>query len=84
MNEVYSIVQKRCVSCHATRPTDDLITVPPNGVVFETPQEIVLLKDRIMQRVVVTKTMPQANKTGMTEEERAAIRCWIEQGAKSE
>ena len=82
MNEVYSIVQKRCQSCHATRPTDEVITAPPNGVVYETPQDIVRLKDKIMQRVVVTKTMPQNNKTGMTEEERNTIRCWIEQGAK--
>jgi uncharacterized membrane protein len=79
--EVNSIVQKRCVSCHAHKPTDDVISAPPNGVVYETPQDIVRLKDKIMQRVVVTKTMPQNNKTGMTEEERNIIRCWIEQGA---
>jgi len=82
MNEVYAIVQKRCVACHSTKPTDDVITAPPNGVVYETPQDIIKLKDKIMQRVVVTKTMPQANKTGMTEEERKLVRCWIEQGAK--
>jgi uncharacterized membrane protein len=34
-----------------------------------------------MQRVVVTKTMPQNNKTNITEEERNRIRCWIESGA---
>ncbi|QEC58583.1 urate hydroxylase PuuD [Flavisolibacter ginsenosidimutans] len=82
MSQVYAIVQKRCVACHATKPTDDVITAPPNGVVYETPQDIIKLKDKIMQRVVVTKTMPQNNKTGMTEEERNFVRCWIEQGAK--
>lgn len=82
MNQVYAIVQKRCVACHSTKPTDDVITAPPNGVVYETPQDIIKLKDKIMQRVVVTKTMPQANKTGMTEEERNLVRCWIQQGAK--
>ena len=81
MGEVYAIVQKRCVTCHSTRPTDDVIKAPPNGVVYETPQDIAKLKDKIMQRVVLTKTMPQNNKTGMTEEERELIRCWIEQGA---
>jgi len=79
--EVNAIVQKRCTACHSTKPTDDVFTAPPNGVVYETPQDIVKLKDKIMQRVVVTKTMPQNNKTGMTEEERNTIRCWIEQGA---
>jgi uncharacterized membrane protein len=82
INEVYAVVQKRCVSCHSTRPTDDVITAPPNGVVYETPQDIARLKDKIMQRVVVTKTMPQNNKTGMTEEERNLIRCWIDKGGK--
>jgi uncharacterized membrane protein len=42
----------------------------------------VKLKDKIMERVVITKTMPQNNKTNMTPDERETIRCWIEQGAK--
>ena len=83
INEAYAIIQKRCVSCHSTKPTDDVLTAPPNGVVYETPQDIVRLKDKIMQRVVLTKTMPQNNKTNMTEQERDAIRCWIEQGAST-
>ena len=74
------IIQKRCLTCHSTKPTDDVFTAPPNGITYETPQNIVQLKDKIMQRVVITKTMPQNNKTGMTEEERNTIRCWIEQG----
>jgi uncharacterized membrane protein len=81
INEVNLIVQKRCITCHSTKPTDDVFTAPPNGVVYDTPQDIVRLKDKILQRVVLTKTMPQNNKTGMTEEERNIIRCWIEQGA---
>lgn len=48
---------------------------------YDTPDDIVKKKDLIMQRVVLTKTMPQNNKTNMTEEERNTIRCWIEQGA---
>lgn len=81
-DDVYAIVQKRCVSCHSRQPTDDVITAPPNGVVYETPDDIIKLKDKIMQRVVITKTMPQGNKTGMTEEERNAVRCWILGGVK--
>ncbi len=82
INEVYAIVQKRCTSCHSWKPTDDVLTAPPNGVVYETPADILRLKDKILQRVVITKTMPQNNKTGMTEEERNRIRCWIEQEAQ--
>lgn len=79
--EVNTIVQARCISCHSSKPTDDVTTTPPNGVTYDTPDNIVKLKDKIMQRVVITKTMPQNNKTNMTLEERELIRCWIEQGA---
>ena len=80
-SQVSAIIQSRCSSCHSAKPTDDFYTAPPNGVSYDTPENIVLLKDKIMQRVVVTKTMPQNNKTNITEKERDIIRCWIDQGA---
>ena len=80
--DVMPIIQARCTPCHGSKPTDDVYTSPPNGVVYETPGDIIKLKDKIMQRVVVTKTMPPNNKTNLTEAERDVIRCWIEQGAK--
>ena len=79
---VQAIVQQRCVSCHSSKPTDAVYTTAPNGVKYDTPQEIVAKKDLILQRVVLTKTMPQNNKTNMTPEERELIRYWIENGAK--
>ena len=82
-DEVNSIIQQRCISCHSYKPTDNVYTAAPNGVRYDTPQEIVVKKDLIMQRVVLTNTMPQNNKTNMTPEERDVIRCWIEQGGKT-
>ncbi|MGH2553367.1 MAG: urate hydroxylase PuuD [Chitinophagaceae bacterium] len=79
--EVNVIIQQRCVQCHSSKPTDNTYTAAPNGTKYDTPQEIVAKKDLIMQRAVITKTMPQNNKTNMTPEEREVIRCWIEQGA---
>ena len=81
--EVNNIIQQRCISCHSSKPTDDTYKAPPNGVKYDTPLEIAAKKDLIMQRVVVTNTMPQNNKTNMTPEERDVIRCWIEQGAST-
>ncbi|MBS1742778.1 MAG: urate hydroxylase PuuD [Bacteroidetes bacterium] len=81
-DEVNAIVQKRCVSCHSAKPTDDVYTSAPNGIMYDTPEQILAKKDMIMQRVVVTKTMPQNNKTNITQKERDKIRCWIEQGAR--
>ncbi len=79
--QVNNIIQTRCISCHSSKPTDNVYTAPPNGVKYDTPQEIVAKKDLIMQRVVITMTMPLNNKTNMTPEERELIRCWIESGA---
>jgi uncharacterized membrane protein len=79
INEVNLIVERRCKQCHSSRPTDDVFKAPPNGVVYDTPDDIIKLKDKILQRVVITKTMPQNNKTNMTEEERQIIACWIQQ-----
>jgi uncharacterized membrane protein len=81
ITEVQAIVQKRCIQCHSASPTDDVYKTAPNGVMYDTPEDIFKKKDLIMQRVVITKTMPQNNKTNITEEERNIIRCWIEQGA---
>ncbi len=81
-SEVNEIVQKRCIQCHSKTPTDDVYKTAPNGVMYDSPEDIQKKKDLIMQRVVVTKTMPQNNKTKITEEERNTIRCWIDQGAK--
>ena len=79
--EVNKIVQKRCVACHSSHPTDDVYQAAPNGVMYDTPEQIYKLKDKIMQRVVITKTMPQNNKTNITQKERDMIGCWINQGA---
>lgn len=81
-SEILPIFQARCISCHSSRPTDETWTSPPNGVVYDTPQDIVRLTDKILQRVVITETMPQNNKTGMLPAERELIRCWIEQGGE--
>ncbi len=82
--QVNAIIQKRCVSCHSANPTDEVIKLAPNGILFDKKEIILKFAERINQRVVITLTMPQANKTGITQEERDAIACWIENGAKAE
>jgi uncharacterized membrane protein len=81
-SEVQPIIQKRCVSCHSSTPTDETQVVSPNGVMFDTPEQIRTMAERIMVRAVQTKTMPQANKTEITDEERDILGRWIQQGAK--
>jgi len=81
-SSIQPIIQNRCVNCHSANPTDDVNKTAPNGIMFDTPEQIKSHSDRILVRAVQTKTMPQGNKTGMTEEERELVRVWIEQGAK--
>ncbi len=79
---VYNIIKDRCQQCHSSKPTDKIWTSAPNGMKLNTPDEIKAQIDQIMQRVVITETMPNNNATNMLPEEREMIRCWIEQGAK--
>jgi uncharacterized membrane protein len=79
---IQPIIQQRCTGCHSSHPVDDTYTIAPNGIMFDTPDQIKSHLDRILVRAVQTKTMPQGNKTNMTEEEREQLRIWIEQGGK--
>lgn len=80
--EANAIIQRRCVQCHSASPTDDQWTSAPNGVMYDTPEQIRNMSDKIMTRAVRSKTMPQGNKTKMTDEERLILKRWILQGAK--
>ncbi|HMC98322.1 MAG TPA: urate hydroxylase PuuD [Flavobacteriales bacterium] len=82
--EANAVIQKRCVQCHSANPTDDVNLVAPNGVMYDTPEQIHNYADKIMARAVRTRTMPQGNKTGMTDEERTILKRWILQGAKTD
>jgi uncharacterized membrane protein len=80
--EVHGIIVKRCVQCHSANPTDDVLKVAPNGISFDDPKSLVKYSERILSRAVITKTMPQGNKTHITQDERDLIQCWIEHGSK--
>ena len=69
-------------TCHSAHPTDDVFRQAQAGVMFDTPEQIEARAQRILVRAVQTRTMPLGNKTGMTDEERALIGAWIEQGAR--
>jgi len=80
--EARDIVERRCISCHAAKPTHPSFPEPPGGVALDDPALIRSFAPRIMERAVVTKTMPLGNLTGMTDEERLALGAWIAQGAR--
>ena len=41
------IMVHRCMVCHSSHPTDDTFKVAPNGIMFDVPENVVQLKDRI-------------------------------------
>ncbi|HEX7172757.1 MAG TPA: urate hydroxylase PuuD [Candidatus Limnocylindria bacterium] len=78
----HGIIQTRCLPCHSRNPTYEGITAPPQGITFETFEQIQALAPRIEQMAVILKAMPPSNVTGMTEGERETLGAWIRQGTK--
>lgn len=79
-----AVIQKRCAVCHSADAADRTFGAAPAGVAFDTPAQIRARIERIRARAVETQTMPPANKTFMTDEERALLGRWIAQGGRVE
>jgi uncharacterized membrane protein len=79
--DVRHVIDRRCAACHSTTPTDLTFGAAPAGVTFDTPAQILARAARIGERAVVTRTMPPANRTNITDAERALLGRWIAQGA---
>ena len=69
-------VRGRCSMCHAREPFWDGIRWAPKGVVLETDADIARHAREVFLQAGASHAMPPANLTGMTQEERAAIRDW--------
>jgi uncharacterized membrane protein len=79
--EVRHVIDRRCAACHSAHPSDLTYGIAPAGVMFDTPEQIIARAARIRERAVITRTMPPGNKTRITDEERALLGRWVEQGA---
>ena len=74
-----AIIQERCSSCHASVPTHAGFQAAPNGIVFDTEQDIIRHAGAINQQSVLTNVMPIGNLTGMTDAVRDLIGRWFQQ-----
>jgi uncharacterized membrane protein len=79
--KVQAIVGQRCLPCHSQHPSDPTFPVPPNGVTFETADNLQKFAPKIKQRVFIDKTMPLVNRTQITDDERALLAAWVDGGA---
>jgi uncharacterized membrane protein len=75
------IIGTRCLRCHSQHPGDDVFMSAPNGVMFDTPEEIKTMASKIKYRVYDLANMPFNNKTHITDEERAELAAWVDAGA---
>ena len=74
--DVRHVIDRRCAACHSSQPSDSSFGAAPGGVAFDLPEQIRTHAARIRERAVVTRTMPPANKTHITEDERAVLDRW--------
>jgi uncharacterized membrane protein len=71
-----SIIELRCEPCHSTTPTQAGFSAPPNGLVFQTLDQLAAHLPEVQQQLSM-RTMPLGNLTQMSEEERAQLLMWI-------
>ena len=79
--QAQAVIAERCLPCHSATPTQPGFPAAPNGVVFDTPQQIVARSQQIYEQAVVTRNMPFGNLTGITQQERDLLGQWVQQGA---
>ncbi len=78
---VQPIFAKHCTTCHAEKPTSDLVTAPPLGVMLDNHAHARMFAARVKKVAVDAEIMPLGNTTGMTRAERDALGRWIDAGA---
>lgn len=70
------IVGQRCVSCHAVNPTNAGFAAAPAGIVLETAEQALAIKEKMIP-ALQTGYMPLGNMTGMTDQERQQLMVWL-------
>lgn len=81
---VRGIIDLRCVSCHSRKPTEPGLAAAPNALSFDSVEDVALRAPAIKATSVLARTMPPGNNTRMTNEERALLGRWVDQGASIE
>ena len=75
-----TVLERRCVSCHALNPKQEGFAQPPKGVMLETAEQIAQHAAKIAE-TVANRYMPIGNLTQMTDEERTVVAQWFAGGA---
>ena len=78
---LHQVFAKRCIACHAAKPTWEGFAQPPKGVILETPEQVGQHAAKVAE-TVGNGYMPLANLTNISDDERKLIATWFAQGAK--
>jgi uncharacterized membrane protein len=70
------IVGQRCTSCHAVSPTNAGFASAPAGIVLESAEQALAMKDKMIP-ALQTGYMPLGNLTKMTAQERLQLMVWL-------
>ena len=74
--EAKQVIDGRCVSCHADKPSFQGLAEAPKGLKLDTRERIEAQRIAIRQQTVLSRAMPPGNLTGMTDEERNVLDRW--------
>ena len=74
--DIFPVIQARCVTCHAARPDHPGFAAAPVGILLDREEAVDLQALIIFNAVIVTRSMPLANATQMSDEERDLIGRW--------
>ncbi len=80
--QIRTIIDARCVTCHAAQPTFAGFAQPPKGVLLESTEQVMAHAQKINE-TVASRYMPIGNLTQMTDAERESIAAWFRAGAKA-
>jgi uncharacterized membrane protein len=83
-SQAQAVIAQRCQPCHSAQPIQPGFPQAPNGVMFDTPDQIVGRAQQIYQQAVVTKNMPLGNLTNITQQERDVLAAWVQEGAPAQ
>lgn len=75
--QAWDIINKHCTQCHSETPTSKLFQTAPLGFKLDSLADVKKASALIHTRAVITKDMPLANMTKMTDAEREMLGTWL-------
>ncbi len=75
--QAWDIINKHCTQCHSETPTSMLFQTAPLGFKLDSLADVKKASALIHTRAVITKDMPLANMTKMTDAEREMLGTWL-------